>query len=294
MKRLLLLTMLTAIICSCSFNSLFLYPYPLTSESTFKGYDEQKGDTLTLRFSHVGDPTFTHSDMRPVTFDYTIKNHFFTNSNNDSINGWMITSKGSNKGVTLFFLHGNTGNISYNYPLTTPFVERGYSVFIIDYSEFGFSHGKATRKNVILDANAGLNYLLSMDEIKNDKIIIYGQSLGGHLATVIAKQNEHKIDGLVIEGAFSSHHDIAAEEAGFLGRIFVKERYSAKDSIGLIQKPVLVIHSKEDETIPIEHGEALYAAATEPKDFYVIDQKHILGPLYYADSIVARIENLIK
>jgi fermentation-respiration switch protein FrsA (DUF1100 family) len=95
-----------------------------------------------------------------------------------------------------------------------------------------------------------------------------------------------------LEGAFSSHDDIAGERAGFIGRWFIGEKYSAKDSIPLIKKPVLVIHSIGDRTIPIEHGKRLYAAATEPKSFYQIDSTHILGPLYYADSIVARIERM--
>ena len=110
----------------------------------------------------------------------------------------------------------------------------------------------------------------------------------------MGKQNEVKIDGIVLEGAFSCHDDVAASRVGFLGRWFVGEKYSAKDSIPLIKKPVLVIHSISDETIPFKQGKKLFDVATEPKDFYQIDSTHILGPIYYADSIVSRMERLFS
>ena len=64
----------------------------------------------------------------------------------------------------------------------------GYQVFILDYSGFGFSQGEATRKAVKNDATDGFNYLLSREDIKYDHLLIYGQSLGGHLSVVALDQ----------------------------------------------------------------------------------------------------------
>jgi fermentation-respiration switch protein FrsA (DUF1100 family) len=70
----------------------------------------------------------------------------------------------------------------------------------------------------------------------------------------------------------------------------VKEQYSAKDSIEFIEKPVLIVHSISDRTVKYKLGEKLYKNATDPKEFYSIDSCHICGPLYYADSIVSRMQ----
>lgn len=295
MKLKLLFTLgLVVIVSSCSMNFLFLYPYDLSEDSTFQQYDSKNQDTIRLRFTDKHEPVFYYDSGMDLQLGYSIESVNYPNSNEDTLNAWVIRPTGEYNGATLFFLHGNTGNVVLNYILATPFAERGYKVFLLDYSEFGFSQGKAKRKNILIDANSSLDYLLSLDEFKDEKILIYGQSLGGHLASVVGKKNESKIDGIVVEGAFSNHDAIASEKAGFIGRWFVGEKYSAIDSIPLIKKPVLVIHSVGDLTVPFAHGERLYAAASEPKSFYQIDSAHILGPLYYADSIVSRMESMFS
>ncbi|MDX2360987.1 MAG: alpha/beta fold hydrolase [Crocinitomicaceae bacterium] len=285
---------LIAIVSSCALNGMFLAPYELHKDDIFSGYVEEFEDTLTLSFTEEYNPQIHDSQNNLVGFDYSMESVFFENRRGDSINGWIIKPKEDYNGTTIYFLHGNAGNVAYNYTLAAPFAEVGYQVFLIDYSGFGFSQGKAKRQYVLTDANDGLDYLLSREDLKHDHLLIYGQSLGGHLAGVVATQNQSRIDGVIIEGAFSSHKDIAAEKVPLLGRIFTREMYSAERSLPLMKKPVLIIHSTEDQTVDYNHGEVLYEAATEPKVMYTIDKPHIRGPLFYADSIVKLMENMIQ
>lgn len=286
------LLLVAVILSSCSMNFLFLFPRNLKQDKTFQIYDDEKEDTLNLKFVDQNTPDFYYSKTGKTELEYTIENCYYPNTNGDSLNSWIMRPNAGSNGQTIFFLHGNAGNLVYNYQLAEPFVKRGYKVFLIDYSEFGFSQGKATRKNVLIDANSSLDFLLSLDEFKDEKIIIYGQSYGAHLAVVVGQQNQSKISGIVVEGGFSNHKDVAATRASFLGRLFVAEQYSAIDSIPMLKKPVLFIHSLKDKTVKIKLGRKLYEAANEPKEFYQIDCGHIRGPLFYADSIVAKMERL--
>ena len=134
----------------------------------------------------------------------------------------------------------------------------------------------------------------TIQDNKGTKLIIYGQSLGGHLAAVVAKQREKDIDALVIEGGFSSHKDIAKSKGGFLGKLFIKEMYSGKISIKDFHKPLLVIHSSEDKEVPFALGKILFDNANEPKEFYEIKNCHICGPQFYADTISQKIKELLN
>ena len=272
-------------------NNAFLNPRPLTVDFKRDFYSPETKDTLTLSYKEINTPVIKTRTGEDAKFSYEIENVNFKSSSDKMINGWLIKPEHYN-GTTIYFLNGNSGNIPYNFPLAEPFAKRGYQIFLIDYAGFGFSEGKANRKEVLLDANDGLNYLLNRKDITYNKLLIYGQSLGGHLSCVVANQNQDKIDGLVVEGAFSSHKDIAADQVPVLARIFVREIYSAEKNLPDFHKPVLIIHSTEDQRIDFKHGERLFEVANEPKYFYQIDKPHVRGPLYYADSICAKMDRL--
>lgn len=278
---------------SCSFNKMFLQPSKIPVEAR-KLKITSAADTSYITFDTLTlQPTFLDGDLDTIELAYTIESVFFENEKGNVLNGWFLKPKNSNPDITLLHFHGNAGAIISQYQAMVPLLEHGFQVFTFDYSGFGFSEGKATRKNVLMDGNAALSYLETRADVKNTKLVIYGQSLGGHLSAVVAEQREDEIDGLVIEGAFSSHKDIAAEVAGFIGRMFVSEKYSALESIKEYTKPLLVIHSSEDEIIPLKLGEKIFDEANAPKEFYKIDGCHICGPEYYADRISVKIQRML-
>ncbi len=292
MKNTLFILGLILSISSCAFNKLFLHPFPLETEDTFSDYFEDHNDTLTLSFNDMQKPSIKKSNGEPADLTYAIEQRNFTNSKDDTITGWLFKPKSYN-GTTIYYLHGNAGHLPLNFPLMVPFVNKGYQVYMIDYSGFGFSQGKAKRRNVLKDANEGLDFLLAQKDIQFDNLLIYGQSLGGHLSAVVGTQNQDKINGLVIEGAFSSHKDVANDRVPFLARIFVREMYSAEKVLPNYKKPLLIIHSVEDKTVPIHHGRRLYEVASTDKRLYEIEHRHIYGPLYYADSIDIKMQQLL-
>lgn len=289
-----LLILSIAILTSCSFNKLFLQP-SIVPVNAKKIHVKSETDTFTVSFSaDVHQPVFLQNETDTIDFDFTIESVVFESANGNKLNGWLLKPKNKIPTVTLLHFHGNAGFLVSQYQAVSPLVDYGFQVFLFDYSGFGFSEGKATRKNVLIDANSALDYVKSRPDINNTKLILYGQSLGGHLSAVVAEQRQADIDGLVIEGAFSSHKDIAAKSAGFIGRMFVSEKYCAFKSIRNFTKPVLIIHSTEDQVIPFEMGQKLFENANEPKEFYEIKECHICGPSFYADSISQKINRMMN
>lgn len=292
------LILICAFLSSCSFNKRFLAPEkipPYVKRGVFA--DPVTGDTSILHIGENFQPSFTDSKNNMTPSSYTIESILFKSSSGNILNGWLLRPNDpSAVNTTILFMHGNGGNILSEYQALTPLLERGFQFFVFDYSGYGFSQGKASRSNVLKDANSALAYLRGRPEIQNTKLVLYGQSLGGNVATVVAAQNENKIDALVTEGAFSSHKDIGAYnfKPGFLARVLIAEKYSASGSISKFHKPVLIIHSTEDKTVPFYMGQKLYAKANQPKTFYPIQHEHVQGPQYYADSISYKIRSMLK
>lgn len=281
----------------CAFNKLYLYPTELDrAQKKGEVYDFPSEQTLSVVLGDHFQPTFYDSLNRSFELDYRIKSVEFLNQKGDSLHGWFITPKGKSNRRTIFYLHGNAGNIYSQYSLMLPFVKAGYTIFVFDYSGFGYSQGKAKRKNVYNDALDAFDYLQAQKEYMGDELVVYGQSLGGHLTASIGSIIQDKVDLFVIEGAFSSHDEVGAKvsKLGWFAKMMIREMYSGEELISEITKPKLIIHSNEDETVPFYMGKILFEKAVEPKEFYEIDGKHVLGPILYPDSIARRMNNYLN
>ena len=275
---------------------MFMYPEKTDLKNISKKYfDPAAKDTLLLTTTSDLRPLFTKPNGKMYVCPFDVRNVYFLNNLNDSLQGWIFKADPEiRNGINILFLHGNAGSILSHATIIKPLVEKGCNVFIFDYSGFGKSQGKATRKQLPEDAQAALDYILKQDEFKEGKNFIYGQSLGGHLALEVAKNNQNKIKGVIIEGAFTNHDDIGAVafKPGFIAKLFIREFYNGKKNIRKIHIPVMVAHSVNDETIPFYMGEKLFENANSPKQFFKMDKCHVCGPMYFTDSLVARIKKM--
>lgn len=288
---------IVACLASCTFNKQFYLPVKLHNLKEIAAYNTETHD---ITYVHLdGDDRqvrVTNKQNKIQELNYNIVAHTFRSKNGNKLYGWLLTPKHSETHITLLFLHGNSDNFFSDLPAVIPLVKKGFEVFVIDYSGFGFSEGKATRSNVLTDANASLDYLHNIMQ-KGNSLVIYGQSLGGQIAAACAAENQTLINGLVLEGAPSSHKAIGAysfPHLKFFANLLIHEGYSTVKAIQKIHKPVLVIQSTEDKTVPYEMGQTIFEHANEPKSFYKIQHDHITGPLFYADSISYKIENMLK
>lgn len=172
-------------------------------------------------------------------------------------------------------LHGNAGN------LATPgrpehnhqFRHLGLGVLALDYRGYGDSEGTPSESGVYADARAAYDYLRDSLQVPPGRIVLYGHSLGSGIAVELATRVEAA--ALIIEGAFTSVPDRAAEVYPWLPvRWIARNRFPSLERISGLRLPVLVIHGRDDSTIPISHGRRLFAAAPEPKAFLEVAGGH--------------------
>ena len=277
------------LLASCSFNSKFFYPSKLPKANF---YLTTKFDTAFVNIDKTTfQPTYLKNKKDTIKFDYTIESVIFTSTNGNKLNGWILKPRNQKIIGTLLHFHGSGANLFFHSKVIAPLIKYGFQIFTFDYSEFGYSEGIANRKNTLADAFSALDYVKKREDMKNTKLIFYGQSYGGHLATVVASQRQNEIDGLVLEGAFSSHRDEASYTVPFWGNI-VRQGICAKNEIKKYHKQLLIIHSKEDKRTPLYMGKKIFDNANSPKEFYEVDKPHIEALQFYSNEISIKIKKM--
>ena len=288
---------LTYIVCfACTMDSNFVKPFSFPAGTKKVTIFRGTPDSTKVYFDATTQaPTFVKNGdtlYKNINFESV----YFKNSRGNKLNGWILSSKTTAPlpYVLAHFRGAGNGLIVNQSQSIFPLVEKGFKVFVFDYEGYGFSEGDASRRKLIGDCEAALEFLNTKIDRSKTKLLIYGQSFGGNLAIAVAENSQDKIDGVVTEGAFSSHKDMAAHDSGLGGRIFVKELYSSEKSVTKIKKPVLIIHSNEDEVVPFKHGQRIFSLANEPKAFLEIKGKHLEGSAKFGNEITVKIGVFFK
>ncbi len=179
------------------------------------------------------------------------------------------------RGVVLL-CHGNAGNLSHR--LDTLRILHGLrvSTLIFDYRGYGQSEGTPSEEGTYRDAEAAWRWLVEQKRAKPERIIVFGRSLGGGVASWLAAEREPA--ALVLESTFTSLPDVGASLYPFLPvRLLARIHYPTLERMAAIECPVLVVHSPDDELIPYSHGRALFDAALGPKHFLELEGDHNNG-----------------
>ncbi len=159
---------------------------------------------------------------------------------------------------TLLYIHGNAEDLGEIRPLLQRLHGWGFNVFAYDYRGYGTSDGTPSEQNAYQDAEAAYTYLTQRLKVPPERIIAYGRSVGGGSAVELARR--HPIGGLILESTFTSIFRVVVPFP-----LLPFDKFSNLDKLRSVRCPVLVMHGQSDSIIPFSHGQALYAAAAEPK-----------------------------
>lgn len=207
------------------------------------------------------------------------------------LHGWFLPADAKAAkppACTMLFLHGNAENVSTHIASIWWLPARGVNVFMIDYRGYGLSEGEPSIEGLHLDAEAAIETVLKMPDVDAGRVVVFAQSLGGAVATTAVARSKHRgrLRALIVEGAFSGFRSIVRDKMAsawltwplqWIPSLTISDDHKPLDSIGRLSPlPVLLVYGLADRVIPLENGRALYKAAREPKDFWIIPKaKHI-------------------
>jgi uncharacterized protein len=169
-----------------------------------------------------------------------------------------------NAKYTLLISHGNAENLWMIFPWLKAFQAHGFSVFAYDYQGYGSSSGKPSENNTYQDIQAAYDYLRENLNIPDNRIILFGRSIGTGPTLELARRV--KVAGVILESAM-----LTAFRVVTYWPLFPIDKYRNNAKIVEISTPILFIHGTKDKVIPFWQGKSLYELAKNPKYFYAVE-----------------------
>ena len=167
---------------------------------------------------------------------------------------------------TILFLHGNAGSLENRIHKINNFKDMNVNFLLVAWRGFSGNKGQPTEQNLYEDARSAVQWLKS-NGVKENKIIIYGESLGTGVATEIA-QNKN-FAGIILESPFTSMIEAGKSKYPYLPvKFLLKDKYESDKKIKNIKSPILIMHGKVDNIVPFYMGKKMYELANEPKYSY--------------------------
>lgn len=196
------------------------------------------------------------------------------------LRGWLVLPKGQRaqtadelkieieKGrLLVLYFGGNAANRSYRQLEIETLCEVGADVLIFDYRGYGDSRGEPTEEGLARDAQTFWRYATETLKVDAQRIVLFGESLGGGVAVRLANELcEKKMPpaGLILRSTFSSLGDAGAFHFPWLPvRWLLIDRFPSEQHIRNVTCPLLQFHGRRDSIVPLRLGQQLFSAAAE-------------------------------
>jgi fermentation-respiration switch protein FrsA (DUF1100 family) len=206
-------------------------------------------------------------DLDPAALDRPVEEVFLRTEDDVRIHAFLLPSEGASR--ALLFLHGNAGNASHRLPNAELLARLGVTVLLLDYRGYGRSEGRPTEHGVYADARAGLAHLVDALGFAEERVALFGRSLGGAVAVDLAR--ERALGAVILESTFTSLADMSRHVLGSgLAAFLLGDRFDSAAKIADLRAPLLMIHGDRDRIVPYPLGRSLFEAAPEPKHFTTV------------------------
>ncbi len=193
--------------------------------------------------------------------------------------GWLLTAPSSSE--TLIILHGWGGNAELMLPLAKPFHRAGINILLFDTRSHGNSDSDtfSSLPRFAEDLGNVIDWLKQHYPDRSKKIALLGHSVGAG-AVLLEASRRDDIAAIISISAFahpawmmqrylqrfylpaSIRSLIMRYVEWVIGHRFAT--FAPLDTVCKIHCPILLVHGKEDTTIPIEDARAILANCPEP------------------------------
>lgn len=221
-------------------------------------------------------------------FEQVFEEHNLAMSDGAMINA-LHFKQADSKGLIVYF-HGNAGNLARWGEIVMPFVDLGYEVLIMDYRGYGKSTGNRSQKKMLEDTDDLYAFALTLE--KEERITLFGRSLGSAFASYLAGKNHPQ--KVILETPFYSLIDVAKSLFPiYPNSLLLQYQFDNAQNLKDARAPIVIFHGSEDEVVPYSSGRKLHESLGNRSTLITVEGGHhndlALYPEYWKPM-----ENVLK
>lgn len=239
----------------------------------------------------------------------------FASAEDDTrLSGWFFRSRRLGTAPAVILCHGAWTGRRECLPLAVRFWEAGYHVLTFDFRAHGSSEGRyiSVGHHEVKDVLGAISYVKSQPGVDRARVALVGFSMGA-VACIQAAARSPEVAAVVADSAYADFTDAVTysfRRVGGLppypfapialqwGRWLVDADPALLrplDHIAHISpRPVMIIHSEDDEVVPVRHAHQLFKTAEEPKELWITPGNHVGARDLLADEYFERVEGFLK
>lgn len=157
---------------------------------------------------------------------------------------------------TIVFFHGNGDSLSGSLVATEGYAAAGYGLLLHEYRGYAGNPGSPDEAGLYADGRAARAWLADRGVAETRQVLI-GFSLGTGVATQLAL--ERPAAALMLIAPYKSVPAVVDHRFGGIlpSNLLVRDRFDSAAKLGRVRAPILVLHDRDDSSIPVAHGETL-------------------------------------
>ncbi len=187
---------------------------------------------------------------------------WFRSKDGVDLHGWWMPQEAAQG--TVLFCHGHSGSLGHRIEQFREMLRLPVNLLAFDYRGYGRSGGRPSEQGLYRDVRAAYDLLRTRLGETADRIVLFGQSLGG--AVAIDGALHRPVAGLVVQSSFVDMKAMARVKfPRFPMHWIASDHFKSGDKVAHIEAPKLFIHGTGDTMIPYAHSELLFERAAAPK-----------------------------
>lgn len=214
-------------------------------------------------------------------------------ANQKRLTGWLIPSDRPGNAPAIVILHGWGGNSEKMLPLARPFYNAGFSLLLIDARCHGSSDEDCFPSLPLFaeDLDHAIDWLRQQPAIDVQNIAVLGHSVGAGAALLCASRRDD-LQAVVSVSSFAHpewvirrhlesknvpYHPFGWYALRYLEKVVgcsFDDMAPEKSIIG-VRCPVLLVHGKQDETVPVGDAHRIYSKGKPDQvGLWIVDGDH--------------------